>query len=164
MRMRIHAGGMFMFCMKCGQNLPDDAVFCSKCGNKVGHGATSSNDRIIHLKCSSCGGSMSVDADRPVLTCPYCGASDLINESDNVTIQRIQSKAYRDVQLGEQRSHKEVEIAKTTTELEKKKLEAKTERASSIVFFVLAFFMMLFVFFIAPNGDKIMDLLESIFK
>ena len=153
-----------MFCMKCGQNLPDDAVFCSKCGNKVGHGVTSSNDKIIHLKCSSCGGSMSVDADRPVLTCPYCGASDLINESDNVTIQRIQSKAYRDVQLGEQRTHKEVEIAKTTTELEKEKLEAKVARSFLIVFFLLAFFMFSSIFFIAPNSNKIMDLLESIFK
>mgnify|MGYP000171924701 CR=1 FL=1 len=24
-----------MFCVKCGQQLPDDAIFCSRCGNKV---------------------------------------------------------------------------------------------------------------------------------
>lgn len=24
-----------MFCMKCGTQLPDDAMFCYKCGNKI---------------------------------------------------------------------------------------------------------------------------------
>lgn len=119
-----------MFCMKCGQNLPNDAVFCSKCGNKVGHGATSSNDKIIHLKCRSCGGSMSVDADRPVLTCPYCGASDLINESDDVTIQRVKSKAYRDVELGQQQTTKDIELAKLQA-------EAKSEKANNILFLII---------------------------
>lgn len=26
---------MVMFCVKCGQRLPDDSVFCIKCGEKV---------------------------------------------------------------------------------------------------------------------------------
>lgn len=28
-----------MFCSKCGNQLPDDAVFCSKCGAKIGESA-----------------------------------------------------------------------------------------------------------------------------
>lgn len=27
--------GDFMFCMNCGEQLPDGAVFCSKCGSKI---------------------------------------------------------------------------------------------------------------------------------
>ncbi|MBC5714413.1 zinc-ribbon domain-containing protein [Roseburia sp. BX1005] len=26
-----------MFCKKCGNELPDNAMFCSKCGNKTGN-------------------------------------------------------------------------------------------------------------------------------
>ena len=29
-------GGLFMFCPKCGNKLPDNAKFCDKCGNPVG--------------------------------------------------------------------------------------------------------------------------------
>ena len=133
-----------MFCVKCGQNLPDDAVFCSKCGNKVGQATVSYNEKIIHLKCSSCGGSMSVDAERTVLTCPYCGASDLINESDSVTIQRVKSNAYREVQLGQQQTTKDIELARLQTELEKAKTDLKKNKneAMSSVWMIIAFFGM----------------------
>ena len=113
-----------MFCMKCGQKLPEDAIFCSKCGSKVGRftASNANNEKIMHLKCGSCGGTMTVDADRPVLTCPYCGASDLINESDNDTIQRVKSKAYRDVQLGQQQATKDIELASCKRNWKRRKM------------------------------------------
>ena len=124
-----------MFCMKCGQKLPEDAIFCSKCGSKVGRftASNTNNERIMHLKCGSCGGTMMVDVDRPILTCPYCGASDLINESDNVTIQRVKSKAYRDVQLGQQQTTKDVELAKLQADLEKAKADLKKAKYDAIL-------------------------------
>ena len=87
---------------------------------------------------------MSVDADRPVLTCPYCGASDLLNESDDVTIQRVKSKAYRDVQLGQQQTAKDIELARLQAELEKAKTDLQKSKNSSIasVWMILAFFGM----------------------
>ena len=147
-----------MFCMKCGQKLPEDAVFCSKCGSKIGRftASNANNEKIMHLKCGSCGGTMTVDADRPVLTCPYCGASDLINESDNVTIQRVKSKAYRDVQLGQQQTTKEIELAKLQAELEKAKKDLKKAKndSSASVKMILAFFGMcaLIVWIILRNA------------
>lgn len=134
-----------MFCIKCGHDLPEDAVFCPKCGTKVAQSSAKNlNNKVLHLKCSSCGGSMSVDADRPVLTCPYCGAADLLNESDDVTIQRVKSKAYRDVQLGQQQTAKDIELARLQAELEKAKTDLKKSKNSSMapVWMILAFFGM----------------------
>lgn len=53
----------------------------------------------ISLKCKECGGVLEVDADREVLSCPYCGSKELFLESDEVKIERIRSKAYTDVEL-----------------------------------------------------------------
>lgn len=122
-----------MFCSKCGQKLMDDAIFCFKCGYKVGTSISenTNHERITHLRCKSCNGSMSLDKDRPVLTCPYCGASDLINESDAVTIQRVKSNTYRTIQLEQQKTTKDIELAKLQTELEKARTELKKSQASS---------------------------------
>lgn len=54
----------------------------------------------VSLKCKECGGVLEVDADREVLSCPYCGSKELFLESDEVKIERIRLKAYTDVELG----------------------------------------------------------------
>ena len=75
------------------------------------------------------------------LTCPYCGASDLINESDSVTIQRVKSRAYREVQLGQQQTEKDIEITKLKAELEKARIKSKgwSPSPSYIIMAVLFF-------------------------
>ena len=42
---------------------------------------------------------MNMDKDRLILYCAFCGSRELIIESDNVTIQRIKSKTYKDIEL-----------------------------------------------------------------
>ena len=84
-----------MFCDKCGQQLPDDAVFCSKCGNKVSGGTATptqsqngqqgSAKQVIappsvqELKCPSCGAPLKPSLGEMVITCEFCGASVCLN-------------------------------------------------------------------------------------
>ena len=40
---------------------------------------------------------MEIDSDSPVITCPYCGNKELLQESDKVTRQRIRSKTVKNI-------------------------------------------------------------------
>ena len=67
-----------MFCVKCGLQLPDDAVFCVKCGTKQIQVATTTNDTSVEtreVKCSSCGAPIIPKFGEMVITCEYCGSS-----------------------------------------------------------------------------------------
>lgn len=77
-----------MFCSKCGNELSDGDAFCSKCGAKVGTNSQST----IHLVCQHCGSVMDYDDERQIVACPYCGSRELVEESDDVKIERIKSK------------------------------------------------------------------------
>lgn len=95
-----------MFCMRCGTKLPDGAKFCFSCGASANGTRTPTQSiNSVQLRCKSCNGVMDVDEDRPILMCPFCGSKEIILEGDKVTIQRIKSKAYRDVELGIQAGH-----------------------------------------------------------
>ncbi len=77
-----------MFCSKCGNELSDGDAFCSKCGAKV----STNSQSTIHLVCQHCGSVMDYDDERQIVACPYCGSKELIEESDDVKIERIKSK------------------------------------------------------------------------
>lgn len=80
-----------MFCEKCGNQIPDDAVYCPKCGAKQekisGSGsspskpAPSTNDNVLaesgvqELKCPGCGAPIKPKFGEMVITCEYCGTS-----------------------------------------------------------------------------------------
>lgn len=107
-----------MFCVFCGTKLPDGAKYCFSCGAPANRPKTAKHSvNTVQLKCKSCNGVMDVDEDRPILMCPFCGSKEIILEGDKVTIQRIKSKAYRDVELGKQQTFKEVELGKKELEI-----------------------------------------------
>lgn len=81
-----------MFCQKCGNQIPDDAVFCPKCGvrqevNSQGNagdsntqgkkedGDTIAGPTVEELKCPGCGAPLKPEFGEMVITCEYCGAS-----------------------------------------------------------------------------------------
>lgn len=107
-----------MFCIHCGTELPDGAKFCFSCGASI-NGAKTATQFInrVQLKCKSCNGVMDIDENRPILMCPFCGSKEIILEGDKVTIQRIKSKAYRDVEFEKQQTYREVELGKRELEL-----------------------------------------------
>lgn len=93
-----------MYCLKCGNQLPDDAAFCSKCGARTNlSGQTSqtqSNNVAVaptqivapsnaqSLKCPSCGAPIAPKFGEMVITCEYCGSSITLGSAGWANIQK----------------------------------------------------------------------------
>lgn len=50
------------------------------------------NEKIIKMKCESCGEIMDYNKEKEMIFCPYCGSKDLIMASDDVQIARIKAE------------------------------------------------------------------------
>ena len=89
-----------MKCPNCNSIFNDGTSFCPNCGTKL------ENETIkkVSLKCTSCNGVLTVDSDKSVLVCPYCGARELIIENDAVKIEQIRANAQRDIEMERIRS------------------------------------------------------------
>lgn len=66
--------------------------------------------RRVSLICSSCGGALSVDKDSTVLMCPFCGAKELILESESVEIEKIRSESLKEIELEKIRSAERIRL------------------------------------------------------
>ncbi|MCR5419309.1 MAG: hypothetical protein K6E84_10365 [Lachnospiraceae bacterium] len=75
---------------------------------------------MISLQCEACHGTMDVDENREVLTCPYCGSKQLIPVSDAVKIEKIKNEA-------------EIEKLKTKKEYDQEQSK-RTDRTFLIMF------------------------------
>lgn len=66
----------------------------------------------IRLQCKNCGGNLTVDAQREVLICPFCGSKELITDNDAVAVEKIRQKTTfkqwerEDAKQKEQENHK----------------------------------------------------------
>lgn len=79
-----------MFCYKCGTKLPDEAIFCMKCGTKLSDTvkqqpapSITETAKLVPAKCTSCGGSLTLDPKQETAVCPYCNTSFLVKEAIN---------------------------------------------------------------------------------
>lgn len=90
------AGVISMKCTKCNNEIQNGAAFCSCCG-----AAVENQDSIkkISLKCEQCNGTLTIDSDKTVLECPYCGYQTLIIENDAVKIERIKTSAHKEIEM-----------------------------------------------------------------
>ncbi len=50
------------------------------------------------MKCKKCDGDMTLSKDGKMLICPYCGTTELVDESDAVKTERIRQDAYKEVE------------------------------------------------------------------
>lgn len=85
-----------MKCTKCNNEIQHGAAFCSCCGAAV---ENQEPIKKISLKCEQCNGTLTVDSDKTVLACPYCGHQSLIIENDAVTIERIKTSAHKEIEM-----------------------------------------------------------------
>ena len=93
----------------------------------------------IQLRCKECGGTMTIDKSRSILSCPYCGSTKIVVDSDEVKMERIRNERIKDV-----------EIHKQDQEMEKW-VQEKNENNRNIkycVLFMIVCFFILMVFMI----------------
>ena len=102
--------GDIVFCFNCGTELSKGAKYCAKCGSKAVTMSCMGN--TVQLKCKSCDGTLFVDEEREILQCPYCGSSELLIESDEVTIERIKQKSKKAIEFKRLDTNKELELEK----------------------------------------------------
>ena len=82
-----------MFCMNCGQTLPDGAKFCKFCGtpqDAVAPAATApstinvdQSTKLVPGTCTNCGASLQVDPSLQAAICPACGTPYIVQQAIN---------------------------------------------------------------------------------
>src|SRR5881275_2966124 len=91
-----------MYCLKCGAQLPDDAVFCSRCGASQSSQAKMTQQSggyanpvqvlapstATSLKCPSCAAPMAPKFGEMIITCEYCGSSITLGSAGWANIQK----------------------------------------------------------------------------
>lgn len=83
-----------MFCYKCGHKNEESAKFCIECGASLK--SFNTERKSIKLRCEECNGILEVDPEKQILSCPYCGSKKFIQESDEITIARIDKAKAKD--------------------------------------------------------------------
>ena len=147
-----------MYCSNCGLELSEQDSFCSKCGKATKSDEKSNSFETVQIRCKSCNGTMTLSADRKVLSCPYCESTELIVENASVAKQRIKSDAYKEVQFSKDKTKKDIVIAKQEHEIKKEKTTFKrtlTWLIIGVVLFVAfeAFCMFMGGFFDNHDGE-----------
>lgn len=127
-----------MFCKQCGAELSSGAKFCPNCGAPTSIEEKTACLNTIQVKCKSCNSVMSVDRDKQVMVCPYCGSHELIIENDAVTIERIKGKT----ELGRQN----VRLKEIQAENDEKKREWKFSAIACtiLLIFIIVLWVLLF--------------------
>lgn len=112
-------------CTECGTEFSDSAKFCPECGKKY---EVQEQVKTVSLHCKDCNGTLTVDAERNILACPYCGSSQLIIDSDTVAAEKIKQEAYKEVEEGK----RQIEREKLEHELKMVKVKSEVGILSSI--------------------------------
>ena len=125
-----------MKCEKCGAELYNSAKFCHVCGNPIPQKEKPVLTR--RLECKHCGGFMDVDETRNVKICPYCGSKELVEESDQVTMQRIKSHAWKEVEQEKEETRRAIARGHEVTERQKSSDRSKETLGTLLLCIIFA--------------------------
>lgn len=92
---------------------------------------------IIKLRCEDCDGTMMIDSNREVISCPYCGSKKIILDSDEVKIEKI--RAARELNVLDKQTEREIKILDKQIEREKNIHKHNTVKSVIKYYFLLAF-------------------------
>ena len=103
------------------------------------------NNNRISLKCKRCNGTLTVDEGKSILACPYCGAKELIIESDAVTIEKIKADTQKTIEHERLKSEENQQIREEEKEYRKNFTKSKffkfltTAATATLIISVLMF-------------------------
>ncbi len=86
-------------CPICGKELSQNSKYCPGCGNPVQKIGNRNQPTTLQCTCKNCGGTMNYDPEQSILLCPFCGAKEIVIEDEDITIARIRSDAYKEIEL-----------------------------------------------------------------
>ena len=136
-------------CPKCGAKVY--GKFCSNCGEKIPEDTVSESlgTKRMQMRRKNCNGELHFDSDKSIFSCPFCGSTEIIVESDEVKLQRMQNEIETERLLAQERQQKrqyQLELEKAQKELDKKKAEseARSDRAESCSTTLITIFGVIF--------------------
>ena len=89
----------------------------------------------IQLRCKSCGGTLTVDEGRSVLSCPFCGSKELLLDSESVAVERVRGQTQ--LQLEKQRQ----DFAEKTVISQERKAQAASFKKSILSKLLIVLFL-----------------------
>ena len=82
-----------MYCKECGKKIGSGVKFCQFCGAPAGSEKAGAESAVtVRMTCRSCRASMEIVPGTREMVCPYCGARELIEDSDAIKKARINAE------------------------------------------------------------------------
>ena len=103
------------------------------------------------LVCKRCKAPLEYEEGSSVLRCPHCGYTEKIDESDEITRERIRARMYKETELGKTKLETDADIKAKELHLEEKSLGIK--KVKYIIYSILAAFLVFFICFAIYNGQ-----------
>ena len=145
-----------VFCYKCGQKLIDGANFCAFCGASMQNRSLNNGNKsvygVIQLRCNNCGGTLTGNANSPILNCPFCHSTEMIVESEKVAMQRIKSNENLTIALDKTNTARQMANDKRDFEREKRNTLSIKGKITLVV--ALISFILVVILFVLANTDK----------
>lgn len=87
-----------MFCVNCGNQLPEGSRFCVRCGTAMAGNTDSSpiGKRIVLSTCTSCGANLEINPEETIATCPFCDSTYIVDQEINNTDSNSERASQRD--------------------------------------------------------------------
>lgn len=103
------------------------------------------------LICKRCKAPSEYEEGSSVLRCPHCGYTEKIDESDEITRERIWAGTYKETELGKTKLETDADIKAREIYLEEKSLGIK--KVKYVIYAIVAAVLAIFICFAVYNGQ-----------
>lgn len=103
------------------------------------------------LICKRCKAPLEYEEGSSVLRCPHCGYTEKIDESDEITRERIWAGTYKETELGKTKLETDADIKAREIYLEEKSLGIK--KVKYVIYAIVAAVLAIFICFAVYNGQ-----------
>lgn len=93
------------------------------------------------MKCKNCQGTLSLNEQKRILYCPYCGSQELIEISDEILKEQIRAQTQRTISQNELDT--QLQMKQMDMEAKKKKEDERSGRFALFLLFLFPFVIML---------------------